>query len=101
MTLPIGTLVRSTRNNQRGIIVGYGSLSWPHSKNMNGDGGVIQPVYLVQVHEESNAQQNACTVMRADMVEDRCCDGNDPACTTHGVAASNARENDFYRRNPR
>ena len=30
----------------------------------------------------------------------RCCDGNDPSCPVHGVAASNARQNDFYRNHP-
>lgn len=28
-----------------------------------------------------------------DLNVKRCCDGNDPACPTHGVAASNARQN--------
>ena len=26
-----------------------------------------------------------------------CCTGNDPACPTHGIAASNARQNDYWR----
>jgi hypothetical protein len=36
-----------------------------------------------------------------ETAEERCCLGNDPACPEHGVAASNARENDFYRRHAR
>lgn len=27
-----------------------------------------------------------------------CCNGNDPACPTQGVAASNARQNDYWQR---
>jgi hypothetical protein len=27
-----------------------------------------------------------------------CCDGNDPACPRHGIAASNARQNDYWQR---
>lgn len=34
----------------------------------------------------------------ADRFKSLCCTGNDPACPTHGVAASNARENDYWRR---
>jgi len=30
-----------------------------------------------------------------------CCNGSDPDCPTHGIAASNARQNEFYRRHPR
>lgn len=26
-----------------------------------------------------------------------CCDGNDPACPTHGVRASNARQNEYLK----
>ena len=28
----------------------------------------------------------------------KCCNGNDPACPTHGVAASNARQNEYWKR---
>jgi hypothetical protein len=70
MTLPIGTTVRSLRNRREGTIVGYGALSWPHSEHMNGDGGIMQPVYLVQVLQGSSSLGNACIAMRADMVRD-------------------------------
>lgn len=29
------------------------------------------------------------------------CHGSDPDCPVHGVAAFNARQNEFYRRHPR
>ena len=28
----------------------------------------------------------------------KCCNGSDPACPTHGIAASNARQSDYWRR---
>ena len=68
--LPIGTLIRTTRNNyERGEIVGYGAICWPSSANISGDGGIMHPVYLVQIAEGSKYEQSACIVFRADKVE--------------------------------
>jgi hypothetical protein len=80
MTLPYGTTVRSLRGHiyvgadappqKNGIVVGYGVIQWPTGDNTSGDGGVPQPVYLVQFAEGSKWGQVACVVMRADMVEE-------------------------------
>lgn len=64
-----GTTVRSLRNGVKGTVVGFGSLTWPTSSNMSGDGGEPQFVYLVQVAEGSSSLGPACIPMRADMVE--------------------------------
>lgn len=34
---------------------------------------------------------------REELITGACCDGNDPACPIHGVAASNARQNEFLK----
>lgn len=70
MILPVGTRIRSTRNYKEGLIVGYGSLMWPHNDNSIGDDGVLQPVYLVQIAPASSSLGPACAVFRADMIEE-------------------------------
>lgn len=73
---------------------------------------VMMTIRAVFIEWQANTVSDRTAVQRIEKIildnqkaewlrEHRCCDGNDPACTTHGVAASNARENDFYRRNPR
>lgn len=69
--LSIGTHIKTTMNDrEQGTIVGYGAICWPHSENMSGDGGVMQPVYLVQMDgvPGSNSLSRACVVFRADRV---------------------------------
>ena len=34
----------------------------------------------------------------AAMTAPSCCNGSDPACPAHGIAASNARQNDYWKR---
>jgi hypothetical protein len=70
MTLPIGTHVRSKRNGAEGDIIGYSALAWPTSADVGGDGGIMQPVYLVQVAPGSSSLCSACIVLRADQVEE-------------------------------
>lgn len=74
MTFPVGTHVRSKRTDKiHGIVVGYGALSWPTPSDpdtTSGDGGIVHPVYLVQVREASTSLGPACAVLRADMVEE-------------------------------
>lgn len=64
--------------------------------------------YAFQAASVEQARQGALAIEDGERVEERiinnamprvCCDGNDPACPIHGVAASNARQNEFYRRN--
>jgi len=70
---PIGTHIRTTWNDkEHGTIVGYGAICWPHSENFSGDGGVMHPVYLVQMNgvPGSNSRERACVAFRADRVEE-------------------------------
>jgi hypothetical protein len=71
MMLPYGTNVRSTmsHNPERGMIVGFGTIMWPTSANIGGDGGTPYPVYLVQIADGSGYDRSACVVLRADRVE--------------------------------
>lgn len=62
MSFPIGATVRSIRCGKQGTVVGYGSLMWPTSAEMSGDGGIIQAVYLVQVSPGSSSLGPACLV---------------------------------------
>jgi hypothetical protein len=71
MTLPYLTKIRSTRGGPAGVIVGYGTLQWPATADINGDPAPV-PVYLIQVHGLpcSAYGYQACVVVRADhMVE--------------------------------
>lgn len=76
MTLSYGTPIKSLRCDKKGIVVGWGTLQWPHGENANGDGGVPQPVYLVQLSDGpfsfipgSSSLGPACAVFRADQIE--------------------------------
>lgn len=68
--------------------------------NKRGEGTWTTVVYARQAGRKIWTVLPDGTV-REEGPEPRCCDGNDPACPVHGVAASNARQNEFYKRNPR
>lgn len=70
--LPIGTKVQSTFTDKKvGHIIGYGALSWPQTDvDMSGDGGIIHPIYLVQVASGSMYGVDACIVLRCDRVKE-------------------------------
>ncbi len=73
--LPYLTKVRSTRSAEphlRGVIVGYGTIMWPHGPSMNGDGGTPRPVYLVQLatREGSAYGRSAAVIMHVNHVEE-------------------------------
>jgi hypothetical protein len=42
-------------------------------------------------------ESNGLATVIEEWTDVRCCDGNDPACPTHVVAASNARQNERMR----
>lgn len=43
--------------------------------------------------------EHTCDVKNEMIVTvERCCTGNDPTCPTHGIAASNARQNEYWKR---
>lgn len=69
---PYGTRLRSKRYVKfEGTVVGYGSLTWPNSTpaGPNGDDGIPQAAYLVQVECGSSSLGPACMVFHADQVE--------------------------------
>lgn len=72
MTLPFGTLVRSRRNLQTGIIAGYGVLQWKGGRDDLGEitsDPEMVPVYLVRIGVASSSLGPVCAVFRADQVE--------------------------------
>lgn len=67
---PYGTRLKSRRwTKLEGVVVGYGSLTWPSTPDINGDEGIIQPVYLMQIECASSSLGPACMVFRANQVE--------------------------------
>lgn len=72
MILPYGTRVRSVASSERGTIVGYGTITWPNSPNVGGDGGQPVAVYLVQLDgcEGSGYGRSAAAIFRVDRTED-------------------------------
>lgn len=66
----IGDEVQSTWDKKlKGIVIGYGAVSWPQGNELSGDGGVMHQTLLVQVSQGSSALGSACRVLRSDRVQ--------------------------------